>query len=74
MCGLFICARVREARKRGWGISNFLGFLGIVGWGERGRKILIFWKFEFFGFQKGGRCELIYIKMKYILKNVYYNL
>ena len=27
----FICARVREARKRGWEISNFLGFLGIVG-------------------------------------------
>ena len=32
MCGLFfVCARVREARKRGWEISNFLGFLGIVG-------------------------------------------
>ena len=29
----FICARVREARKRGWEISNFLGFLGIVGVG-----------------------------------------
>lgn len=27
----FVYARVREARKRGWEISNFLGFLGIVG-------------------------------------------
>ena len=42
---------MREARKRGWEISNFLGFLGIVrvGWSglsesefERERKILGF--------------------------------
>ena len=57
MCGLFfVSARVREARKRGWEISNFLGFLGIVGveWSglsesgsefERERKI-----FGFLGF------------------------
>lgn len=50
MCGLFIYARVREARKRGWGISNFLGFLGIVGWGglilnlSESEKFLIFWE------------------------------
>ena len=52
MCGLFfVYARVREARKRGWEISNFLGFLGIVevGWSglsenefERKRKIFGF--------------------------------
>ena len=47
---------MREARKRGWEISNFLGFLGIVGveWSglsesgsefERERKI-----FGFLGF------------------------
>ena len=29
----FVYARVQEARKRGWEISNFLGFLGIVGVG-----------------------------------------
>lgn len=50
----FVCARVREARKRGWEISNFLGFLGIVGVGG------VVWGFlGFFGFQKGWRCELI---------------
>ena len=56
MRAFFVCARVREARKRGWEISNFLGFLGIVGGGwsglsesgsefERERKI-----FGFLGF------------------------
>ena len=65
---------MREARKRGWEISNFLGFLGIVGGCvERERKIFVifgkigvktkffefFGKFEFFGFQKGWRYELI---------------
>ena len=30
--------------------------------------------FEFFGIQKGWRSLHIYIKMKYILKNVYYSL
>lgn len=61
MCGLFLFTLVcgRHERKRGWEISNFFGIFG---------------KFEFFGFQKGCRCELIYIKIKYILKNVYYNL
>lgn len=49
MCGLFfVCARVREARKRGWEISNFLGFLGIVGVGWSGlsesEKFLDFWE------------------------------
>lgn len=57
MCGLFVYARVREARKRGWEISNFLGFLGIVGVGCGFFDFL--GKFEFFGFQKGWRCELI---------------
>jgi hypothetical protein len=62
MCGLFfVCARVREARKRGWEISNFLGFLGIVG---GGMKIFgIFGKFEFFGFQKGCRSLHILFEM-----------
>ena len=69
---------MREARKRGWEISNFLGFLGIVRVdGARAdlsesEKFLDFWvfgvkmkffeffgKFEFFGFQKGWRYELI---------------
>ena len=76
MRAFFVCARVREARKRGWEISNFLGFLGIVGVGWSGlsesEKFLDFWvfgvkmkffeffgKFEFFGFQKGWRYELI---------------
>lgn len=36
MRAFFVCARVREARKRGWEISNFLGFLGIVGVGWSG--------------------------------------
>ena len=56
MRAFFVYARVREARKRGWEISNFLGFLGIVGMGgvvlglsgsefERERKI-----FGFLGF------------------------
>lgn len=63
MCGLFIYARVREARKK-TGLGNF-EFFGIFGkfWGgmknfefERERKIFgFFWKFEFFGFQKGCR-------------------
>ena len=85
MRAFFIYARVQEARKRGWEISNFLGFLGIVGVdgvvsvraGARANlseseKFLDFWvfgvkmkffeffgKFEFFGFQKGRRYELI---------------
>lgn len=33
-----------------------------------------FWIFGKFEFQKGWRYEHIYIKMKYILKNVYYSL
>ena len=62
MCGLFfVCARVREARKRGWEISNFLGFLGIVR--VKTKFFDFFGKFEFFGFQKGWRSLHIYIKM-----------
>ena len=59
----FVCARVREARKQGWEISNFLGFLGIVRVGgaranfSGSEKFLIFFGifgaktkfFEFFG-------------------------
>ena len=48
MRAFFIYARVREARKRGWEISNFLGFLGIVGVGWSGlsesEKFLDFWE------------------------------
>lgn len=65
MCGLFVCARVREARKRGWGISNFLGFLGNLSVAED--------FFNFLGFQKGCRSLLTLFKLKYILKNVYYS-
>ena len=64
---------MREARKRGWEISNFLGFLGIVGadgaraknfwifenFGVKTKFFEFFGKFEFFGFQKGRRYELI---------------
>lgn len=59
MCGLFVCSRVREARKRGWGISNFLGFLGIVGWGgmdlslSESEKFLNFWEIWVFWVSKG---------------------
>ena len=45
MCGLFVCARVREARKRGWGISNFFGIFGNCGVGCR--------FFDFFWVSKG---------------------
>ena len=69
MCGLFVCARVREARKRGWGVSNFLGFLGIVGWGERGRKIFNFlgnlsWAADFLiflGFKRDGDHYIFFL-------------
>ena len=50
MRAFFVYARVREARKRGWEISNFLGFLGIVGgrWNGLGlngsEKFLDFWE------------------------------
>lgn len=51
MCGLFfVCARVREARKRGWEISNFLGFLGIVGVG--GVVLGFLGNLSFWGFKR----------------------
>lgn len=51
MCGLFfVCARVREARKRGWGNFEFFGIFGKFGGGWSGlglsgsEKFLDFWE------------------------------
>lgn len=44
MCGLFVCARVREARKRGWEISIFWDFWELWGGVSEGEKFLIFWE------------------------------
>lgn len=73
MCGLFLFTLVcgRHGRKRGWEISNFLGFLGNFGVGRAGAKnFRFFGKFElggrffdFFGFQKGCRSLLILFEM-----------
>lgn len=49
MCGLFVYARVRKARKK-TGLGNF-EFFGIFG------------KFWFFGFQKGCRSLHILFEM-----------
>ena len=53
MRAFFVCARVREARKRGWEISNFLGFLGIVGWAA---DFLIF-----LGFKRDGDHYIFFL-------------
>ena len=54
---------MREARKRGWEISNFLGFLGNVRvrWSSLG----------FLGFKRDGDANLYYIKWK-ILPKMYF--
>lgn len=65
----FVCARVREARKRGWEISIFLGFLGIVGVG--GVVLIFLGNLSFLGFKRDGDMNLYYIKWK-ILPKMYF--
>lgn len=57
MCGLFYLRSCAGGTKTGLGNFEFFGIFGIFGsW----MKIFeIFGKFEFFGFQKGWRYELI---------------
>ena len=57
MCGLFYLHSCAGGTKTGLGNFEFFGIFGNC-WG--GMKIFDFFgKFEFFGFQKGWRCELI---------------
>lgn len=61
MCGLFIYARVREARKK-TGLGNF-EFFGIFGWGEQERKIFGFWgNLSFLGFKRDVDVNLYILK------------
>ena len=65
MCGLFYLRSCAGGTKTGLGDFEFFGIFGKF---ELGCRF-----FDFFGFQKGGRSLLILFKLKYILKNVYYN-
>ena len=73
MCGLFYLRSCAGGTKTGLGNFEFFGIFGNCGGGwSESEKFLDFWvfrvktkffeffgKFEFFGFQKGRRYELI---------------
>lgn len=60
----FLFALVCGRHENGVGeISNFLGFLGIVGWDERERKIFGFLgNLSFLGFKRDGDHYLFFFK------------